>query len=279
MSDGIVIRPLTTPAELDACCALQRQVWGANFSELVPPTVLTTARRLGGVVAGAFGPDGRMVGFVFGMTGIENGRPVHWSDMLAVAPEHWNRGIGERLKRHQRDEVLRLGVETIYWTFDPLESRNAFLNLTRLGATASEYWRDAYGQTDSPLHRGIGTDRLVITWRIASPRVVQRLAGTLPPPDLADIERLAAVNRVRQAAHGIESTEPDLGLAEERVRIIIPADIQALKAASPELAAEWRRITRAAFETYLGKGYQAVELVQQQDRSHYVLERSRAALA
>src|SRR5690606_5492359 len=202
----------------------------------------------------------------------------HWSDMLAVLPEHWNRGVGQRLKQHQREEALRLGVETIYWTFDPLESKNAYLNLSRLGGVASEYWRDAYGQTDSPLHRGIGTDRLVIEWRIASPRVVQRLAGDRPAPTFADIEPLPAVNDVRPAAHGLESTEPDLGLAAERVRLVIPAEIQELKTASPALAAEWRRITRAVFETYLGKGYQAVELVQQDDRSHYVLERSRAAL-
>src|SRR5690606_18393676 len=236
VNDGIVVRPLTSRAELEACAALQQQVWGADFSERVPPTTLWLARRLGGVVSGAFDPDGRLVGFVFGMTGVEHGRPVHWSDMLAVLPEHWNRGVGQRLKQHQREEALRLGVETIYWTFDPLESKNAYLNLSRLGGVASEYWRDAYGQTDSPLHRGIGTDRLVIEWRIASPRVVQRLAGDRPAPTFADIEPLPAVNDVRPAAHGLESTEPDLGLAAERVRLVIPAEIQELKTASPALA-------------------------------------------
>lgn len=279
MSDGIRVRPLTTWPELQACAALQEQVWGEDFSERVPPTVLWAARRLGGVVSGAFDPDGRLIGFVFGMTGVQGGRPVHWSDMLAVVPEYRNRGIAQRLKLHQREEALRRGVDTIYWTFDPLESKNAYLNLSRLGGVASEYWRDAYGESDSPLHRGIGTDRLIIEWPIASPRVVQRLEGELPPPTFTDIEPLPAVNAVRPGKHGLESTEADLGLAAERIRLVIPADIQGLKAASPALAAEWRRVTRAAFETYLGKGYRAVEVVQQDDRSHYLLERSRAALA
>src|SRR5687768_8939762 len=130
MSDAIIIRDLNTTADLKACVAMQRETWGENFSELVPAAILQVAQYVGGVSAGAFTPDDQMVGFVFGITGIENKSngevvPVHWSDMLAVRKDVRNKGIGERLKRYQRDVLLKRNVQKIYWTFDPLDSKNA----------------------------------------------------------------------------------------------------------------------------------------------------------
>ncbi|TVP76623.1 MAG: GNAT family N-acetyltransferase, partial [Gemmatimonadales bacterium] len=152
------IRPLAGRAEMEACVVLQEAVWGAGFRERVPAAILGVARRLGGVVTGAFRGD-ELVGFVFGLTGIREGRPVHWSDMLAVRAEARGRGLGIALKEAQRDELLSRGVRVMEWTFDPLVARNAHLNLNRLGAAGVEYVVDAYGDSDSPLHRGIGTDR------------------------------------------------------------------------------------------------------------------------
>ena len=133
-----VIRPLGGRAEREACVALQERVWGDAFADRVPASVLMIALETGGVASGAF-LDGRLVGFVFGITGLREGRPIHWSDMLAVAPEHRGEGIGHRLKLHQRALLLERGVETVRWTFDPLEARNAHINLRRLGAVAGEY--------------------------------------------------------------------------------------------------------------------------------------------
>src|SRR5207302_11387398 len=163
--------------EFAACVELQRITWGASFSELVPATILMPAARYGGVASGAFDPGGRLVGFVFGISGWHDGKPMHWSDMLGVLPELRNHHLGEQLKHHQRELVLRLGIDTIMWTFDPLESRNAHFNLIRLGATAREYRVNEYGDSISPLHRGIGTDRLVAHWAITSPSVLDRVNG------------------------------------------------------------------------------------------------------
>src|SRR5687768_13007734 len=101
--------------------------------------------------------------------------------MLAVRREYRNQGIGEQLKRYQRDFLLARGVHKVYWTFDPLDAKNAYVNFVRLGVTAREYRVDMYGQTDSPLHHGIGTDRLIAIWLIASERVGDRLAGVRQP--------------------------------------------------------------------------------------------------
>lgn len=273
MSGHFELRPLRTDEELRACVALQKETWGERFTELIPATLLRAAQRAGGVAAGAFDPAGRLGGFVFGLTGFEDGRRVHWSDMLAVREALRNQGVGERLKRYQRELLLPFGVETVYWSFDPLESRNAYLNFARLGATAREYCRDLYGDSDSPLHRGIGTDRLIAAWRIGSTRVRRRLAGHDRPPGPQELAALPLCNETRSGPAGITSAEPDLSLEAPRIRLAVPAGIQELKARAPALAAEWRQKTRAAFEAFLGRGYEAVEVVREGERSCYVLER------
>ncbi len=180
MAEEVEIRPVETPEEYRACVELQERVWGRGFSQRVPTAILKVSRRLGGVVSGAWIQDRTLVGFVFGMTGWEDGVPVHWSDMLAVDPQFRDGGLGRRLKLHQRDELLGMGVRRMYWTFDPLESRNAYLNLERLGAVGRDYIRDMYGTSDSPLHRGIGTDRFLAVWEMDSRRVRSCLGEASP---------------------------------------------------------------------------------------------------
>lgn len=269
-TDGFEIRPLRTRAELIACTQFQRLIWGETFSEIVPPSLLLATQRAGGVAAGAFDPDGTLVGFVFGIPGIEHGRPIHWSDMLAVRADLRDRHLGERLKRWQRLDVLRRGVRRMYWSFDPLESRNAYFNLRRLGARVREYHRDMYGETDSPLHAGIGTDRLIPVWELDSPRVIRRLAGEDHPPSAADVSDVPVVNPPIPAAFPVPS-EPDLAVDAPLVRIAIPANIQLLKDAAPDLARAWRETTRAALEGYFARGYVAEEVTRHGDWSTYLL--------
>lgn len=240
--------------------ALQRQTWGAHFAELVPASLLKVTQEVGGIASGAF--DGsHLAGFVFGISGIRDGRPVHWSDMLAVDPAYRGRGLGRRLKLHQRERLLDLGVDRMLWTFDPLVARNARLNLTRLGAIARTYRRDAYGASDSPLHRGIGTDRLLAEWDMRSPRVVQRIGGRTSGRDDEDTDddALFLAPPLPAPAGSFPRPGPMTGqTAADRVRLAIPADIQALKEADPGLAAEWRRHTREALERVFAEGYTAV---------------------
>lgn len=267
MGDRPEIRPLRTLDEMRACVALQKLTWGEDCTEIVPVSVLRFLERIGGVAAGAF--DGtELVGFVVGFPGMdEEGRPVHWSDMLAVRPGLRDRGLGERLKRHQRDVLLPRGVRHVYWTFDPLEARNAYLNFAHLGAVSGEYLPDYYGDTDSPLHSGTATDRLVADWPIASDRVRLRLAGERPDRDSA------AVPALLEAGGGDAprplTREPPPEAAS--LRIMVPADFQTLKAADPALAAEWRAASRAAFQDAFVRGYRALDFLRGYPAGSYLL--------
>jgi predicted GNAT superfamily acetyltransferase len=240
--DGVTIRRVETLPEYQECRAIQEETWGSSFRELVPPAILMVAQKLGGVCAGAFASNGRMLGFVFGMTGIRDGRLAHWSDMLAVRPEARGAHVGERLKHYQRDLVRAVGVDTMYWSFDPLVARNAHLNLNRLGARAVEYIANMYGSaTGSPLHGTLATDRVVVAWDLTS---------ALGPPQRASRSGVL-VNRI--AADGLPSLD-ELPQAP-RIRIAIPHD---LEAEPNERQAAWRAVTREAFLSYLNRGYQVV---------------------
>lgn len=268
MSLELVCRPLEGHAEYRACFELQLVIWGRDFVETVAPALLWVAQRTGGIASGAFTPAGELVGFIFGITGYRDGAPVHWSDMLGVHPRFRGVGAARALKLHQRDRLLAGGVRHVQWTFDPLESRNAHLNFVRLGGTAHEYVRDAYGESDSPLHQGIGTDRLIVSWALDSERVQRRVAGNAESARGGE-----RVNDVAVAAWP-RCTGTALDLAAPRLRLRIPADIQALKQARPELAREWRECTRAAFEHYFARGYGVVDFVRESEAlGCYVLER------
>lgn len=270
MADAYTIRAFATTAEYLDCVALQEETWGRGFSERVPSAILKVAQILGGVSAGAYDANERLVGFVFGMTGLREGELVHWSDMLAVRPEVRDSGLGRRLKAYQRDEVLRRGVEKMFWTFDPLQARNAHLNFSKLGIVVREYAEDMYGQTDSPLHRGIGTDRFIALWILRAPRVEQLLAMTAPtpPPDTSDAPwALAAEGGQRHP----EPSSPVLSERNETVRIAIPTDIAALMADDPQLAVDWRTATRAAFTHYLAADYEVSNFVRGDRASAYIM--------
>jgi predicted GNAT superfamily acetyltransferase len=261
--DSITCRPLSSLADYEACIALQRATWGETFSDVVPFSILKINQKAGGISAGAFAPDGRLLGFVFGLTGVRGGaspgnspgsspKLVHWSHMLAIAPEARDLGLGTRLKLYQRDQLLPLGVERVEWSYDPLEARNAHLNLNHLGAVPAEYVRDMYeGEMgESDLARGIGTDRFVLAWEIAGERVARRLAEG--PPDPAATARRFAGSPIVGPEVGSDTGElPEAPL----VRVEIPADVQSLKSADPERARAFRASTRRAFESYLGRGW------------------------
>ena len=267
------IQPLETEAERRACVALQEETWGPGFADRVPASILMVAGEMGGIASGAFDGD-RLVGFVFGITGLRHGRLAHWSDMLAVRPGYRGQGLGVALKRHQRRLLLERGVELAYWTFDPLVARNAHLNLNRLGAVAREYHRDLYGDSDSPLHAGIGTDRLLAEWTLDSDRVRRLLDDDAdddaddvdaPTVDAPTVAPLSVVNppltgSAAGPAAGPAFPRPSSGVLEPaatRVGIAVPSDLMALKDADPDLARAWRANAREAFERCFRAGYVA----------------------
>jgi chorismate synthase len=180
--------------------------------------------------------------------------------MLAVSPEAMGAGLGTRLKAFQREAVLGRGVRKMFWTFDPLRAANAHLNLNKLGAVVREYRRDMYGDTDSVLHRGIGTDRFVALWLLDSDRVVERMTREVdgarlpvaPPASLA----LTAVGPADRPQPG----SPVLDLEDSRVGVVIPPDIGAIIEGDTGLAGAWREASREVFIHYLGRGYEVIHL-------------------
>ncbi len=267
------IRPLRGIEELQACVALQEETWGHGFSDRVPPSILKVAQMVGGVAAGAFDEDGALDGFVFGLTGVREGELVHWSDMLSVRRGLRDRGLGLLLKRFQRSFVMELGIRTMLWTVDPLQARNAHLNFSRLGIVVREYVCDMYGQSDSPLHSGIGTDRFVSLWLLDSERVVERVEGGRPGPTPGAATGATSALDVRLDRPLPEPGELRLELDDDRVTVAIPADISRIMAESMDLAVAWRGATREALVHYLERGYEVREALRDERASRYLLER------
>jgi predicted GNAT superfamily acetyltransferase len=179
-SEDIVIRRCHELEELRACVALQKEIWNFTDAELIPLRMFVVAEKVGGQVMGAF--DGvEMVGFALSVPGTRSEHIYLHSHMLAVRKEHRNSGLGRRLKLLQREDALTRGIELIEWTFDPLEIKNAYLNIEKLGAIARRYNINQYGITSSPLQGGLPSDRLIAEWWLKSNRVESLLVtGTMP---------------------------------------------------------------------------------------------------
>lgn len=247
---SIIIRDIVAGAEMRAVEELQKEVWGIADLDVVPLTQLIAAQAAGGVLLGAF--DGEILaGFVYGFPGYERGRATHHSHMLAVKPAYRNFELGRKLKLAQRQRVLSQGIETMTWTFDPLQSLNAHFNFGKLGVVSDCYFVNFYGEdAASFLHRN-GTDRLWVTWRLSSRRVNERLAKTVSAPEFGKAKPLVELGE----DNAPRRCDLEEGLSGEQIAIEIPADINALEQQNKELAARWREATRRAFTEAIAAGY------------------------
>ena len=181
VSDKVQLRNCTDVEELRAFVALQKEVWGFADNELVPLRIFSLAPKIGGQVIGAW--DGEsLVGFAFSIPGTRNGHVYLHSHMLAVKAEYRNSGLGRKLKLFQREDAIAHGYELIEWTFDPLEIKNAYLNIEKLGAITRRYTINQYGLVSSSLQGGLPTDRLTAEWWLRSKRVESVLKTGAHPP-------------------------------------------------------------------------------------------------
>jgi predicted GNAT superfamily acetyltransferase len=221
---SITIRKCTGIDEFKACVELQKEVWKFADADLVPLRMFVVAEKVGGQIIGAF-EGSSLVGYVFSVPGLRAGQAYLHSHMLAVRESHRDCGLGRRLKLAQREEAVQRGFDLIEWTFDPLEIKNAWLNIVRLGAIARRYYVNHYGYTSSVLHRGLPTDRLVAEWWLKSGRVV----------DL--------VNRNSQ------NRSPESGLQPLK-KIVVPAQIYRWRTSAADLpkAAEVQNRNREEFQ-------------------------------
>jgi predicted GNAT superfamily acetyltransferase len=252
-------RPLSSFADFREVVALERRIWGPGYDDVVPAPILSVTVKRGGILVGAFARD-RMVGFVYSIPGLKNGRPTQWSHMLGVVDEYRGAGLGSRLKLLQREQTLALGLDLIEWTYDPLQAANAHLNFVKLGVVVEEYEENAYGESASPLHRGNPTDRFIAEWWIRKPHVERRIASARPFALKSDeIAAAPPANRARPAGEWLECANVDLSLDDRRVTVEIPVGFTEMLANNAELALAWRLQTREIFTTYFARGYRAVD--------------------
>jgi predicted GNAT superfamily acetyltransferase len=211
-SDAVVIRLVHELEEMREAVALQKEVWNFTDLELVPLRLFVVAEKVGGQVIGAF-DGGRMVGFALSVPGVRSGHPYLHSHMLGVHADYRNGGLGRRIKLFQREDGLARGFELIEWTFDPLEIKNAWLNIEKLGAIARRYTINQYGITSSPLQGGLPTDRLIAEWWLKSRRVEGLLkAGTVP--ELAAAQRITVPATIYEWKAGEETRGRALDVLE-----------------------------------------------------------------
>ena len=269
------IRPLRSLEEFRACERIQQNVWGASGTSA---ELLQVTQKNGGLVLGSFaGP--RLVGFLYAFLGRRRNRLIHWSHLMAVECAFRDRGLGFRMKLEHRRQALAAGIRMIAWTFDPLQSRNAALNLGRLGAQVDEFVPDCYGRFQSSIERSLPSDRFVAEWPIATRRVERRLRGEDAPRLPASAE---VVNETRIDHRDLPvNFRLRLNLTAPRLLVEIPRDTDRMRALDLKLAARWREETRRIFQHYLGAGYRVRDFIPPPDssarRPFYVLARSGTA--
>jgi predicted GNAT superfamily acetyltransferase len=260
----IMIREVFDIQGYRQCLKLQQETWGRDFIDLVPGSMLMIAQKTGGLVLGAFFGN-TMVGFVFGFAGWKGDLKIHWSDMLAVKKAYRNLKIGLRLKLRQRQILRERGVQEIYWTFDPLESKNAYFNFQKLGITVEQYLPNLYGKTHSPLHRGLETDRFLAVWRIQAPS-----GGSLRKVKAAAlVDGTNLINKCSLSKDNLLMPgRPNLRLLGgksrglERVYLEIPNNISEISRKNLRLARQWQLCIRRASVQYLSGGYAIQRFVQ-----------------
>ena len=273
----LVTRPLERIEEFRSAEELQRRVWGFVDVEVVPLHTLLAASKNGGLALGAFRHDDaateELVGLAFGFAGRDALGPKHHSHIVGVVPETQGRGVGAALKLSQREQARAQGFDRITWTYDPLMAGNARFNLGRLGAVASRYLVDVYGEIRDELNRGLPTDRLVVDWWLADAKASARAAGR-PCARPEQVGRLPEVTRSRTVDGGDRRVPVDWRHIDARcVLVEIPVDLPTLKVQDPDAARAWRLLVREALIAHFAAGYQAVDAFHVTSRAFYLLER------
>lgn len=265
---AVEFRELTTVEDIRLVQDMERRVWGCADIDVSPVLLMVALVKSGSLLLGAF-IDGRMRGFAFSVPGDRHGRRLHWSHMTGVDDQLRSSGLGTQLKMEQARRVAARGYTQIQWTYDPLQSLNAHLNLVKLGGVVDEYAEHVYGDSTSDLHRGAPTDRFIVTWNLDADGTPRR------SPKVAHAARQdgapAGTVALRDGWHVYHAapTLPDTRV----VQVPIPARFSAMLQEAPDLALDWRLQTRAQFETLFARGYQAVDFRRDGDRGAYILVR------
>ncbi|MFQ5922017.1 MAG: GNAT family N-acetyltransferase [Anaerolineales bacterium] len=288
----IIIRPLAGAEEMEQAEDLQRAVWPGSETDIVPAHLLLTVASNGGLVLGALADD-RLVGYVMGFLGTDEESPdrvamarlKHCSHQVGVLPDYRGQGLAFELKRAQREALIRQGIRLATWTYDPLMSVNAYLNIHRLGAVCRTYKREVYGEMRDGLNQGLPSDRFQVDWWVTSNRVESRIEGSRPPLDLANYLSAGAQKLNSAGLAKDDLPRPGDGVEEPSGKLVlveIPPDFVEVKRLDMGLASEWRSLTRSIFEGAFEAGYVATDFVylkgEKYPRSYYVLSSGESTL-
>jgi predicted GNAT superfamily acetyltransferase len=283
VAEEITIRRAETVADYRACQEAQRRAWGiTEDGYLIPVATMVGANLHGGLVLGAFRPDGEAVAMSFAFLGRIEGRLGLYSQLTGVVPGYQSQGLGYRIKIHQRDFARAEGIETIAWAFDPLQAGNAHFNLVRLGASVGRYIDNMYGERTDALNAGVPTDRLIAEWDTTK----DSNAGIRP--DAATVYPRLINTTAEQGSESDRDAVPVPvgGLPwpyheSSSLLLEIPADIARLRRDRPDLAEKWRLAVRNAFQSAFADGYRAASFVRDETvtprRAFYVLERQQSS--
>lgn len=266
---AVAFRELTSVDDLRLMQAMEQRIWACEDLDVSPVLLLVALVKSGALALGAF-IDGQLKGFAFSVPGDRHGHRLHWSHMTGIDDDLRSGGLGTQLKLEQARRVAARGYRRIQWTYDPLQSLNAYLNLVKLGARADEYAEHVYGDSSSELHRGAPTDRFIATWDLdaaGTPRRSELLARV-------DTEQAAPAGRVTRDHAGWDVYAPAHAVPRAPVvSLPVPARYSAMLQEAPDLARAWRLQTRAQFQDLFALGYEAVSFHRDGERGAYVLAR------
>jgi predicted GNAT superfamily acetyltransferase len=257
-TDNITIRDIDERGEMRDVEELQKEVWGVPDLDVVPLTQMVAARAAGGVLIGAF-DDTTLAGFIYGFPSFEHGKIAHHSHMLAVKPSYRNYDVGRNLKLAQREHVIAQGIELMTWTFDPLQSVNAYFNFAKLGVLSDRYLPDFYGNDAASFLHQTGTDRLWVSWLVSTGRVKRRISERNRSGFLdLDVPLVQVMEDGAPRRNDLSG-----GLSKQYTSIEVPGDINSLQENRPEIASRWRQETRRAFTEAFKAGYTAAEFIRE----------------
>ncbi|MGE7604014.1 GNAT family N-acetyltransferase [Peribacillus sp. NPDC097675] len=264
MSNELFIKSLSTLEELQEVQQLETLVWGMDS---IPTHQTLTAVKNGGIVLGGYIND-QLVGFQYSFPGFKDGKVFLCSHLLAIHPEHQKKGYGKLLKLAQREEARKKGYDLISWTYDPLESVNAHLNIGKLNAICRTYMEDCYGKLEGSLNEGLSTDRFMVEWYINQDNQMDQ---ELP-------SQATHLVTIEKDEHGLPFIKDyRLDTYEEVIAIPIPTEIQKIKKENLSLAIDWRSKTRKIFQALFAKGYVVVGIERKKEDNiqHYILKKQK----
>jgi predicted GNAT superfamily acetyltransferase len=265
----ITYKTIEDLVDINDIVSLQSDIWSQDSVSPLPQLVASIHH--GGILIGAYS-DNRLVGFCYGFAGYKNGEVYLISHMAAVRPEYQNFGVGYQLKLKQREWAVAYGYQKIVWTFDPLEVRNGYFNLCKLGAYSKMYIPSYYGEMQDKLNKGLPADRLVIEWDICSHRVEKAISGVMPYPKDHNYEILLHADQDTEYPNPIEKRSIPQG---DGYLVAVPTNIQLLKQTNLEIAKAWRLairdvISEALLDEFVITG---VQKVPNSPIQYYVLEK------